>query len=105
MKAFRAAKSDYATFHAFAGDHCSVAQVYKGQCQLNWKLKPKTLGLSEEQRELIRKPTTAFRVKLEGKEGKGWETVKVLATGRRTMFRKLSRHRRVNSVRSSKRPK
>lgn len=74
-------KSDYATFHAFAGVHCSVAQVYKGQCQLNWKLKSKTAGLTEEQRELIGEAYDAFRNKLEGKEGKGWETVKVLRLG------------------------
>ena len=74
-------KSDYATFHAFAGDHCSVCQVYKGQCQLNWKLKSKTAGLTEEQRELIGEAYEVFRTKLEGKEGKGWETVKVLRLG------------------------
>jgi hypothetical protein len=74
-------KSDYATFYAFAGVHCSVAQVYKGQCQLNWKLKTKTAGLSEEQRELIGEAYEAFRTKLEGQEGKGWETVKVLRLG------------------------
>ena len=73
-------KSDYATFHAFTGD-CSVAQVYKGQCQLNWKLKSKTSGLTEEQRELITEAYEVFRTKLEGKEGKGWETVKVLRLG------------------------
>lgn len=74
-------KSDYATFHATAGAQCSVMQVYKGQCQLNWRWKPKITGLSEEEREEVNVVYEAFRAELTGKEGKGWETVKVLRLG------------------------
>ena len=78
-------KSDYATFYGSAGNHCNVIQVYKGQCQLNWKLKAKTAGLSEEQREQITEAYEAFRTTLDGQEGKGWETVKVLRLGEDTV--------------------
>lgn len=74
-------KSDYATFHATAGDKLSVAQVYKGQCQLNWKVKPKITGLSSEEQEKVHQAYEEFRETLNGKEGKGWETVKILRLG------------------------
>jgi len=74
-------KSDYATFHGTAGEKCSVIQVYKGQCQLNWRWKPKIAGLSEEERGRVDEVYEEFRASLEGKEGKGWETVKVLRLG------------------------
>ena len=74
-------KSDYATFLATAGDRCEIAQVYKGQCQLNWKLKSKVPGLSDDERERVEVAYNEFRSTLEGKEGKGWETVKVLRLG------------------------
>ena len=78
-------KSDYATFHATAGEKCSVIQVYKGQCQLMWRWKLKIAGLSEEERERVNEIYEEFRVALEGKEGKGWETVKVLRLGEETV--------------------
>ncbi len=78
-------KSDYATFHASAGDRCSIAQVYKGQCQLNWKIKPKISGLSDEDRERVQNAYEQFREALDGKEGKGWETVKILKLGEETV--------------------
>lgn len=78
-------KSDYATFHATAGEKFSIAQVYKGQCQLNWKVKPKIAGLSEEDRERVNQAYQLFREALDGKEGKGWETVKVLRLGEETV--------------------
>jgi hypothetical protein len=74
-------KSDYATFYASAGDHCAVIQVYKGQCQLNWRMKPKVTGLDEEKRDRGEEIYEEFRTTLTGKEGKGWETVKVLRLG------------------------
>lgn len=74
-------KSDYATFHGTAGDKCSVIQVYKGQCQLNWRWKPKIAGLNEEERTRVDEVYEEFRATLNGKEGKGWETVKVLRLG------------------------
>jgi hypothetical protein len=74
-------KSSYATFHATAGDKCNVCQIYKGQCQLNWKLNAKVSGLSDEEKETIGVIFEAFRTTLDGKEGKGWETVKVLRLG------------------------
>lgn len=78
-------KSDYATFHATAGDKCSIIQVYKGQCQLMWRWKPKISGLTEEEREKVDEVYEAFRESLDGKEGKGWETVKVLRLGEETV--------------------
>ena len=78
-------KSDYATFYASAGDSCSVIQVYKGQCQLNWRMKPKIAGLNEEEREQAHSVYESFRTSLDGKEGKGWETVKVLRLGEETV--------------------
>ena len=78
-------KSDYATFYASAGPQCSVIQVYKGQCQLNWRMKPKITGLDEEERERVFEIYEEFRTKLSGKEGKGWETVKVLRLGEETV--------------------
>ena len=74
-------KSDYATFHATAGPQCSVIQVYKGQCQLMWRWKNKITGLDEEERERVNEIYEEFRSTLSGKEGKGWETVKVLRLG------------------------
>ena len=74
-------KSAYATFHGTAGDKCSVIQMYKGQCQLNWRWKPKIAGLNEEERTRVDEAYEEFRASLDGKEGKGWETVKVLRLG------------------------
>ena len=74
-------KSDYATFYASAGDACSVIQVYKGQCQLNWRMKPKIPGLNDGEREQVDMVYETFRTALDGKEGKGWETVKILRLG------------------------
>jgi hypothetical protein len=64
-------KTDYATFLATAGDKCSIAQVYKGKCQLNWKLKSKVPGISDEQREQIDQAYEEFRVALDGQERLG----------------------------------
>ena len=74
-------KSDYATFYASAGSQCSVIQVYKGQCQLNWRMKPKITGLNDDERERVGEIYEEFRETLTGKEGKGWETVKILRLG------------------------
>ena len=74
-------KSDYATFLATAGPQCTVIQVYKGQCQLNWRWKLKVAGLNEEERSQVDEVYETFRETLNGKEGKGWETVKVLRLG------------------------
>ncbi|MEM9942468.1 MAG: hypothetical protein AAF939_12955 [Planctomycetota bacterium] len=74
-------KSDYATFHATAGRNCSIIQVYKGQCQLMWRWKPKIDGITEEERAKVDEIYEEFRTTLSGKEGKGWETVKVLRLG------------------------
>jgi len=74
-------KSDYATFYASAGDHCSVIQVYKGQCQLNWRMTPKISSLGDDERSRATEIYEEFRSSLNGKEGKGWETVKVLRLG------------------------
>ena len=68
-------------FYASAGTQCAVIQVYKGQCQLNWRMKPKITGLDEEERERVGEIYEEFRTSLTGKEGKGWETVKVLRLG------------------------
>lgn len=73
-------KSDYATFHAGIGK-CDVAQVYKGQCQLNWRWKGKYTGMSPEGIEMLIETFEVFRAELDGKEGKGWGTVKVLRLG------------------------
>ena len=73
-------KSDYATFSAFAGK-CLVSQMYKGQCQLNFRWKGTMVGLSEEGKETLEAAYEKFRISLNGKEGKGWETVKVLRLG------------------------
>lgn len=74
-------KTDYATFLASVDGKCEIAQVYKGKCQLNWKMKSKVAGISDEQREQIEQAYEQFRVALDGKEGKGWETVRVLRLG------------------------
>ena len=73
-------KSDYATFAASAGKF-AVTQMYKGQCQLNWRYKGTMSGLTEEAREEVDSAYENFRSTLEGKEDKGWETVKVLRLG------------------------
>ena len=73
-------KSAYATFLASAGD-CQICQIYKGQCQLNWRWKPKISGITDEERERVDEIFEEFRVALDGKENKGWETVKVLKVG------------------------
>lgn len=73
-------KSDYATFAASAGK-CAVAQMYKGQCQLNWRWKGTMAGLTDEAKEEIDVAYENFRSTLDGKEDKGWETVKVLRLG------------------------
>lgn len=78
-------KSEYATFHATVGDKLSIAQVYKGICQLNWKPKAKISGLSDEDKTRVDLAYAEFRETLEGKEGKGWETVKVLRLGEETV--------------------
>lgn len=78
-------KSDYATFLATAGDKCNVAQVYKGKFQLNWKVKVKVPGVTEEQRTRIDEIYEEFRIALDGEEGKGWETVKILRLGEETV--------------------
>ena len=74
-------KSDYCTFTATAGEKCSILQAYKGQLQLNWRWKLKIAGLTEEERERVNEIYEEFRISLDGKEGKGWETVKVLRLG------------------------
>ena len=73
-------KSDYATFSAGAGK-CAVSQMYKGQCQLNWRWKGKYTGVSEEGISQLEAAFEKFRETLDGVEGKGWETVKVLRLG------------------------
>ena len=74
-------KSSYATFQANAGTHLHVIQVYKGQCQLHMRVNPKLSGVSDEDREILLAAYEDFRVELNGKEGKGWETVKVIRMG------------------------
>ena len=73
-------KSDYATFLGQAGN-VNVIQVYKGQCQLNWRWKLKVPGTTEEERAQVDEIFEEFRLALNGKEDKGWETVKVLRLG------------------------
>lgn len=73
-------KSDYATFAGSAGK-CAVVQMYKGQCQLNWRWKGTMAGLTDEAKEQIDNAYETFRSTLDGKEDKGWETVKVLRLG------------------------
>lgn len=77
-------KSDYCTFSAFKGKF-AVTQMYKGQCQLNWRWKGKMPGLTEEKEEEVVAAFEEFRTTLNGKEGKGWETVKVLRLGEDTV--------------------
>ncbi len=74
-------KSSYATFQANAGNQLHVIQVYKGQCQLHMRVNPKLTGVSEEEREILLAAYEDFRATLDGKEGKGWETVKVIRKG------------------------
>ena len=73
-------QSDYCTFTGSVG-RVNIIQVYKGICQLNWRWKPKIPGLSEEQHAEVNRVMDEFRTELNGKEGKGWETVKVLRLG------------------------
>ena len=73
-------KSDYCTFSAFIGK-CAVSQMYKGQCQLNWRWKGTMPGLTEEANDNLVEAFEEFRTTLNGVEGKGWETVKVLRLG------------------------
>ena len=70
----------YCTFSGKASG-IDIIQVYKGICQLNWRCKPKPGGLSEEQSAEMEQAFEEFRQTLNGKEGKGWETVKVLRLG------------------------
>ncbi len=79
----------------FSGKHAGmdIIQVYKGICQLNWRCKPKIPGITEEQHEELNQAFEDFRTSLGGKEGKGWETIKVLRHGTETVedvIRKLS---------------
>lgn len=74
-------KSSYATFQANAGNQLHVIQVYKGQCQLHMRVNPKLTGASDEEREVLLAAYEDFRTTLDGKEGKGWETVKVIRKG------------------------
>ena len=48
---------------------------------MNWRWKAKVAGLNEEERAKVDVAYEAFRAALDGKEGKGWETVKVLRLG------------------------
>ncbi len=48
---------------------------------MNWRRKPKITGLNEEEHEQATEIYEEFRTTLSGKEGKGWETVKVLRLG------------------------
>jgi hypothetical protein len=74
-------KSSYATFQANAGTQLHVIQVYKGQCQLHMRVNPKLTGVSDDEREILLAAYEDFRTTLDGKEGKGWETVKVIRMG------------------------
>ena len=74
-------KSSYATFQANAGTQLHVIQVYKGQCQLHMRVNPKLTGVTDEEREVLLAAYEDFRSTLDGKEGKGWETVKVIRKG------------------------
>ncbi len=74
-------QSDYCTFTGSVAGRIDIIQVYKGICQLNWRWKPKIPGLNEEQHSEINRIMDEFRSELNGKEGKGWETVKVLRLG------------------------
>ena len=74
-------QSDYCTFKGSVAGRIDIIQVYKGICQLNWRWKSKIPGLSEEQHGEINRIMDEFREGLNGKEGKGWETVKVLRLG------------------------
>ena len=74
-------KSSYCTFQANAGTQLHVIQIYKGQCQLHMRVNPKLTGATDEDRELLLAAYEDFRTELNGKEGKGWETVKVIRMG------------------------
>lgn len=74
-------QSSYCTFTGAAAGKVPLIQVYKGICQLNWRWKPKITGLNEEQHAEVNSFMEAMRVELNGKEGKGWETIKVLRLG------------------------
>jgi hypothetical protein len=74
-------KSSYCTFQANAGTQLHVIQVYKGQCQLHMRVNPKLTGVTDEERELLLAAYEEFRTELNGCEGKGWETVKVILMG------------------------
>lgn len=74
-------KSSYATCYASAGKQLNIMQCYKGQCQLNWRPNPKLSNVTDEEKELVASIYEEFRETLGGKEGKGWETVKVLTVG------------------------
>jgi hypothetical protein len=45
------------------------------------RVNPKLSGVSDEEREILLAAYEDFRVELNGKEGKGWETVKVILMG------------------------
>ena len=74
-------KSSYCTFQANAGTQLHVIQIYKGQCQLHMRVNPKLTGATDEEREILLAAYEDFRTELNGKEGKGWETVKVILMG------------------------
>ena len=74
-------QSSYCTFTGSVDGRINIIQVYKGICQLNWRWKPKIPGLSDEQHAEVNRVMDEFRMSLNGKEGKGWETIKVLRLG------------------------
>jgi hypothetical protein len=74
-------QSSYCTFTGSVAGRINIIQVYKGICQLNWRWKPKIPGLTDEQHAEVNRVLDEFRASLDGKEGKGWETVKVLRLG------------------------
>jgi len=74
-------KSSYCTFQANAGTQLHVIQIYKGQCQLHMRVNPKLTGMNDEERETLLAAYEEFRTELNGTEGKGWETTKVIRTG------------------------
>ena len=45
------------------------------------RVNPKLTGATDEDRELLLAAYEDFRTELNGKEGKGWETVKVIRMG------------------------
>jgi hypothetical protein len=73
--------SHFATFNGSARGHCSVIQIYNGQCQLIWRWLKPIPGISTDQHTAINEAFDCFRNSLSGSKTKGYEQAKVLAIG------------------------